>query len=460
MAFVNPFAGYARGVNSATVYPPLGLAYMAAVLRNRGYEVLIVDANVLRLSNERVIKCLREFEPDIVGITSNIVLARACVELSGMVDRSLGRPVIIGGPHATSTAGKTLVDSGALCVVRGEGEETIADLLENADSLPRVAGISFISEGKVVHNPDREFIGDLDSLPFPAYDLLPGLKSYTSRSRRIPMAPLLTHRGCPYDCIYCNKDIFGKIFRHRSPENIVKEIEFLVGNYGVKGIDVLDDNFTFLPDKAEEILDLLIERKIDVSINLQVGIRADRLSRVLIGKMKKAGVNKVGVGIESADENVLRAARKSLDLRKVEQAVQWLREEGMVVSGFFMLGLPLETAEGIEKTIEYAKRLNPHLANFSITVPFPGTELYRMIEKDGRFIKPTESGIDGGFFHPDIYFRLNNLGGDEVVRYHKKAFREFYFRPSKILDILFTLRSLNEFRWAARTAWETLRGMF
>lgn len=460
VAFVFPFAYYAKGLNNATIYPPLGLAYMAAVLRNKGFECIIIDANVLRMSNEKVIERLSEFNPDIVGITSNIVLVRAGVELSRMIKKTLNKPVIIGGPYATSVVEKTLLDSDALCVVRGEGEETIVDLLENLESLSTVKGISYISEGKIKNNQDRELIKNLDSLPFPAYDLLPDLKVYKSRARRVPMAPILTHRGCPYSCIYCNKNIFGRVFRYRSAENVVEEIEMLVKEHGVKEIDVIDDNFTFLMDNAGKILDLIIEKKLDIAINLQGGIRADKLTRDLIRKMKRAGVFKVGVGIESADENVLKAIKKSLDLKKVDQAIRWFREEGIIVSGFFMIGLPYETKEGVERTIEYAKKVNPHIANFSVTVPFPGTELYKMIENGGVFIKSMESGIEDGFFSANIYFSLDNLSIEEVIKYERKAFLEFYLRPVKIIDLLLTIRSLNELKWTIRIVFEILKGLF
>ncbi|MBU1135672.1 MAG: radical SAM protein [Nanoarchaeota archaeon] len=460
IAFVNPFPYYAKGINTATIYPPIGLAYMAAVLRKRGLECIIIDANILRMTNERVLKKLSKFDPDVVGIMSNVVLARAAVELSKKIKNELKKPVIIGGPYATSMIERTLQDSDALCVVRGEGEETIVDLLNNLNSLSKVKSISFKDRGRIKHNPNRELIKDLDSLPFPAYDLLPDFKLYQSRSRKVPMSPILTSRGCPYGCIFCNKNIFGRVFRYRSAENIIEEIEMLVNDYGVKQIDILDDNFTLIMENAEKVLDMIIERKIDIKINLQNGVRADRLTKNLVKKMKRAGVFKVGIGIESGDEKILNVIKKSLDLKKVNQAIRWFREEGIITYGFFMIGLPYETKEDVEKTISFAKHVNPHIANFSVTIPFPGTELYQMIERDGEFIKPTTSGSEGGFFSAETYYKLHNLNRKDVIYYEREAFRSFYLRPVKMLDLLFTIKSVNELKWTIKAGFEIFKGVF
>ena len=460
VALVNPFPYYAKEY-VASILPPVGLAYLAAVLRERDIECIIIDAQILRMRNDDVIKRLSNFDPDMIGLTSNIVSARACIELSKTIKEQLNKPVVIGGPYASIMVGKTLTSSGAFCIIRGEGEDTVVDLINNLDSLSKVRGISYVSKGKVKHNPDRELIKNLDSLPFPAYDLLPNLKLYRSRSRRSPSAPILTSRGCPYGCIYCSKTVFGRIFRFRSAENVIKEIEMLVNDFGVKQIDILDDNFTLIRENAERVFDMIIEKKIKIAINLQSGIRVETLTQDFVKKMKRAGVFKTGIGIESGEDRILKIIKKSSDLKKINQAIRWFRSEGIIVYGFFMIGLPYETKADVKKTIKFAKMVNPHIANFTITTAFPDTELYEMLQKNGITVTPlTEYGSERGFFSAKTYYSLNSLSREEIIEYDRKAFKSFYFRPTKVLDMLLSIKSLNELKWTIRAVFEIFKLIF
>lgn len=454
---VNPFPYYAEGINEATVYPPIGLAYVASFLEERGIECKIVDANILKLTNRCVLEEIKKFAPEIIGIHTNIVLARAGIELSKKIKEDLDKVVVIGGPYATALVEKTLEESKADCIIRGEGERTMLDIIKNFSDFKKVEGISYINEGEIVHNPDRDLIKDLDSLPFPAYHLLPDLENYRSRARKTPVAAILTSRGCPYGCIYCNKNIFGRTFRARTPENIIEEIRLLVDKYGVRQIDILDDNFTFDIERAERTLDLIIDNGFDLAINCQNGVRADRLTEHLVHKMKKAGVFKVGIGIESGDENIIKVINKSLDLEKVKTAIEWFKREGIMVYGFFMIGLPGETKETMQKTIDFAKEVDPHIANFSIAIPFPGTKFYDMIEKEGRFT----GKIDGtsGFYGEEFYYELGEVNKKLALQYHRKAYREFYFRPSKVIDLLKNINSWSEFKWTVAATLPLLRNI-
>ncbi len=460
IVFVNPFPYYAGGVNEATLYPPLGIAYLASVVEAKGVVAKVIDANILRLRNDAVFEQIKNFDPDVVAISVNIVTYRAGIELSRMVKKRLKKLVMFGGPYATTSPETVLAGSKADCVVRQEGELTIAEIIDRKGRFEGVDGVTYRKSNKIISNKDRELIEDLDSLPFPAYHLLPKIALYKSRARRVPVAPILTSRGCPYRCIYCNKSIFGFKFRARSPENIVEEIEMLANEYGARQIDVLDDNFTFNIKNAEKVLDLIIEKKLDIVISMQNGLRADRLTLPLVKKMKRAGVVKVGIGIESGSQEMIKVIKKSLDLSKVTRAIKWFRDEGIFVVGFFMLGLPGEDEDTMRKTIDFAKRVNPHLANFSIVVPLPGTELYDMVERRGGFTRPIEDGLETGFFSSSFYYTFDNLTPETVLKYQKMAYSEFYFRPSKILELVFTVKSVNELMWTINTAVNVMKGVF
>lgn len=456
--FVNPFPSGASGINEATIEPPLGLAYLSAVLEERGFECTILDANVLRIKNEKVLKEIGNRNPELVGISMNIVTASAGVELTRMLKEEYPNiPVIFGGPYPTALPTELLRKTPAEAVVVGEGEATV---LEVAEKLKRgdnpFAGVNGLfykeTEEKIVSNPPRPLIEDLNTLPFPAYHLLPDLNVYKSRARATPVASILTSRGCPYGCVYCNKNIFGRKFRARSPENVLKEIDLLVKNYGVKQIDILDDNFTLDRERTDRILDLILERGYDLKINCQNGVRADRMDLALIKKMKKAGVFKIGIGVESGDERVSKIIKKHLDLDKAIEATRWAKEEGIIVYGNFMLGLPGDDRESMVKTIEFSKRMDPHIANYTVTVPLPGTEFFEMVEREGRFLEDTTSGISSGFYGSKVYYEMGSVKAVDVKEMFERAYREFYFRPRKLLEILLSIKSLSELQWTLEAA--------
>lgn len=448
IVLINPYPYYASGINEANVTPPLGITYIAAYLREKipNINIKIIDACLLEKSNSKIIEELKIFNPDIVGIYVNIISVKAATELSQLIKKNLNKLVVLGGPYATSQTERVLFNSKADAVVRGEGEITFYEIVKKGN-FKDIDGVSYIKNNKIVHNKNRELIEDLDKLPFPALDLLPSLKQYKARARRIPMGFILTSRGCPYQCTYCNRNIFGNKFRVRSPENIINEIEYLIKNFGIKELLIWDDNFTLDNSRAEKILDLIIEKKFNLTINLQNGVRADRLTRELVTKMKKAGVYKTGIGIESGNKEILKSIKKSLDLEKVKKAIKWFREEGIITIGFFMLGFPEDTKETMQDTINFAIETNPSIGNFSIIIPFPGTELYDLVKSNKWFIHSIEDGSETGFLSKNFYFETNKLKKEDVFKYQKMAYKKFNFRLSKIFEMLMDIRSYNEFKW-------------
>jgi radical SAM superfamily enzyme YgiQ (UPF0313 family) len=304
------------------------------------------------MGNDAVAEKLASFSPDIIGIQLNIVTAKAGMELCGILKKRFNVPIIYGGPFASSNYAK-LLSTGADAVVIGEGEHTFTELCSGKD-WRKIDGMYFRKSDKVVMTKHRALIESLDELPLPAFHLLPDLSLYRSRSRKSPMAPIFTSRGCPFQCTYCNSNIFGKRFRARSPENVMKEIDILVAKYGVRQLDILDDNFTLDIERAEKILDMIIERDYGLAINMQNGLRADKLTPRLIMKMKKAGVYKVGIGIETGNRDVLLSIKKGLNLDSVGRSLRWFRQAGIVTIGFFMLGFPSDTPKTMKDTIDFA----------------------------------------------------------------------------------------------------------
>ena len=457
VVLVNPYPYYAVGINEATIYPPLGLAVIAALLEKNDFKVQIIDANILKMNNDGVFKKIKDFDADIVGIQLNVVTARAGIELSNMIKENMpDTKVVIGGPFTPENLERLLKETKADFFVQGEGEITFLEICQGKNP-EEIDGIVYINNDQLAFNKPRALIPNLDDLPFAAYHLLPDLGLYRSRSRRSPMAPVFTSRGCPYQCIFCSssskKSPFQNRFRFRSAENVVDEIEYLVKRFGVKQIDILDDNFTLYHDRADKILDLIIERKIKVAINLQNGVRADKLTFEMVKKMKKAGVYKLGIGIESGNTEILKKIKKALNLEDVKNAVKWCREVGIICIGFFMIGFPFDTEETIKETINFAVELNPSLANFMTAVPLPGTELYDIVEKNGMLTKPTdEYGTSSGFYAQDFHYEIPYLPKEKVLELQKEAYRRFYFRPLKVLEMMKDIRSFNELKWTVSAA--------
>ncbi|MCX6563890.1 MAG: radical SAM protein [Candidatus Aminicenantes bacterium] len=449
---INPFPYYGRGINEATIYPPLGLAYLASALRKAGFpDIQIIDANILKIENKDLLRRLKAEKPDIVGIHLNVVLGRSGTVLGRRIRQELDCRICIGGPLVSSNPVQMLEASAADLAVIGEGETAFVEICQGKP-LRDIKGLVYKEGTDIRFTPPRELVENLDEIPFPAYDLLPPLKLYKARARKKPIGPIITSRGCPYLCTYCNSSVFGKKFRARSPENVIQEIDLLVREYGIRELDVLDDNFTLDIKRADRILDLLLERKYRLAINLQNGVRADRLNQDLIKKMKRAGVFKVGIGIESGDKDMLSKIRKNLDLDKVTQAIRWFKEEGIITYGFFILGFPDETRESVERTIAFARQCGPTVADFNILLPFPGTAIYEELKQKKLLKEESRLFYDSGFYAPKVYHKCLHLTEEELYAYQKKAYRDFTFRIGKIWEILLSIRSVNELIWTFQAA--------
>jgi radical SAM superfamily enzyme YgiQ (UPF0313 family) len=447
IVLINPFPEQSKGINEATVYPPLGLSYLAAYARKHGFsDIRIIDANILRIPNKKLIGILKKLSPKIVGIQLNVILASAGIELAKIINAELKCRVVIGGPSVSANPREMLQLSSAEIAVIGEGEETFLEIIQGRQ-LAEIKGVAFFRGEKFVINTLRPLIDPIDNIPFPAFDLLPPLSLYKSRARKKPVGVIITSRGCPYKCTYCNSSIFGKTFRARSEENVISEIDLLVRRYGVKQIDVLDDNFTLDMDRAEGILDRLIQKDYRVFLNLQTGVRADRISDNIVKKMKRAGVIKAGVGIESGDPEILRSVKKGLDLKKAEHAITWLRREGIITIGFFMIGFPEDTKSSIKKTIDFAIKANPHIANFSLLIPFPGTPMYMRLRESGNLKNSEKLFYETGFYDRKIYHKCQHLSEEDIFILQKEAYIRFNFRLAKMIDLFRTIKSFSELKW-------------
>jgi len=363
----------------------LGLAYVAAALEKRGDNVVILDMGITGGSEKKAIRFIEESNPDVVGITAQTPYYLKAIRMSKLVKKLKPEcPVIMGGPHSSILTENTLNEPTVDVVAKGESDITVVELMEclgKGESLKNIKGVSFKKDGKVIHNEPRPFIHDLDSLPFPAWHLF-DMDRYLARINGCKVAPVMSSRGCPFNCIFCYRGpAAGKTFRARSPENIIKEIESLKNNYGVGNILFVDDIFTVNQKRAESICDLLIKKRLDITWRCQT--RVDCFNLELLKKMKKANCIDISMGVESGNERILEATGKKITKEKARNAFKTIREVGISTSASFIIGLPGDTKETVRETIKFAKELNPNFAIFYAAIPFPGTELARMVEERG-----------------------------------------------------------------------------
>jgi anaerobic magnesium-protoporphyrin IX monomethyl ester cyclase len=369
----------------ANDYPPLGLAYLAAVLARNGHEVALFDFGLDPSTPlDEDVQRVYAFDPQLVGITAMTIVYRSVLETATLLKAELGRPIVVGGPHATLYPERILNEAPVVdYVVRGEGEETVLELVhaledKNTD-LGAIRGLSYRLRGEVVSNEEREIIRDLDALPFPARHLF-DLKRYGLRTPEgRPMITVLSSRGCPYNCAYCFKGIVGRTYRQRSPENIIAEIQQVIAQYNVRDFYFIDDLFTLDVKRLDALTEQFMAQKLD--IRWQCLGRVDRVNADVLRRMYDAGCRRIHYGIESGNQGILGRIGKGFKLEQVKQAVRWTTEAGIEAKGYFMLGLPGDTEQTMKQTVDFAVALDLDEAMFSLTTPFPGTRLWDELVK-------------------------------------------------------------------------------
>ncbi|MEN9625935.1 MAG: hypothetical protein RL557_263 [archaeon] len=432
------------------ILPPLGLAYIAGYLRANGVEIQVLDLAALRYQDDQARAAISASGADLVAMAATTNTIMEAYNLAKITKKVLPHAKIaVGGPHPTMEPIRTLKECAELdfCII-SEAEETMLELsraLEDNTSVKNILGISYRDEqenGLVKVTPTRPLIQDLDKLAFPARDLLPLNKYWTPGVRRYPFATMMTSRGCPYSCTFCsNFRTQGKQFRFRSPENVVAEIGELVNKYGVKEINIIDDNFTFMPGRVKEICNLLIERKYDVILKTGNGIRADRVSLPMLRHMKKAGFYLVAFGIESGNPEILKKMRKGETREQIKQAVNWAKQAGLITEGFFMFGNEGEGPKEMRETIEFAKELDLNIAQFQVYTPVPGSPLYEKIARDGKVF--SQKWEDFNAFNEPL-FEYGESKFDLMLKMQQTAYREYYFRPHMIVKKFLEVRNLKQ----------------
>jgi anaerobic magnesium-protoporphyrin IX monomethyl ester cyclase len=424
---------------------PLGLLYIASYLRNRRHnlDIKIVDARCNNFSRAALKEIILEYQPDLLGLTSMHDEMEEVHKIAKLARELIsGIRIVIGGPYATADYYRILKDDNIDFAVVGEGEEAMDELIlscsNGCEDLHKIKGLAYKEGGNIKFNGHRDFIHNLDTLPFPAWDLIDLNNYFYGKKRALenPLQiykralPLLSSRGCPYQCIYCH-NIFGKRFRARSPENIVKEIELLHNSYKIREIEFIDDSFNIDTRRAREIFSLIIRNKLNIKICFSNGIRIDKVDDELLNLMKQAGVYRINYGIESGSKRIQTIIKKNLNIDIIRGLINKTIKKGMLCGAFFMIGFPTETEEEMLQTLKLAFSSKLHTAVFAIVQPFPSTEIYDQAILQNSI--PAEVNFSN--VHR-VSLNLSRVADNRLQRLRIYAYRRFYFDPIRALRIL------------------------
>jgi len=422
-------------------FPPLGLLYLSSVLKNSGHQVTVLDG--FFVSKEDILKKIEKGQFGLIGLsTITCRWKKDCTFLQAIKEKFPLIPIVIGGSHATGWRENCFKDSKAIdYLVCHDGEDTLLELvrsLEEKGDVAQIKGLLWRKEGtgEVVANEDKNFLTDLDTLPFPdweavdIYKYIPTLTNY----KKLPSIDMIGSRGCFFECIFCHS---SKVVRKRSVENILAEIDILVKDYGIRDITFYDETFTVFPDKVRLLCEELIKRNYNLS--WAANARGDSLSKELLLKMKEAGCWRLLFGIESGSQSVLDTLRKKTTISGLKEAVAMTKACGIEVHGTMLFGTPGETYEEALKTIVLARELDLDYVAFGAIAPFPGTELFNMIDN------PLEYDFDKMNLLTVSYIP-DSLTKEELERLLKISYRKFYFRLGYLYKRIKKIRSFEDLR--------------
>ena len=452
--------------------PSIGLAYIAAVLQENGFEVVVTDGYVNQLDLAGIMKIVEKEKPDIIGISMLTTAASIAMKIVDEVHKKFPEiKIVMGDIHASLFAKDLLKDGYADYIVHREGEYTMLELaqaLRDNKSVEGIKGLSYLNQEKeVIHNEPRPFIENLDDLPFPAWDLFP-LDKYKTDPRTEIVAGetdmlILATRGCPNVCAFCSSSTDksqGHVYRMRDPKKVVDELEYLNKKYGATVFTFIDLTFPLIKSHGMALCQEIIDRGLGNKIKWSSELRVKPLDQEMLDTMKKAGCRRAIFGIESGTDRILELCRKNFTTNDVRRAVKMAKKAGLEVDGMFMIGLPTETVEDIERTIDFTIELNIRYAILNLFVPYPGCEFYEKLNRQGKikfkdwsdFISyPTYVGGEPVYVPDD-------LTKEQLMRLQTRAMKKFYFRPGFIFGELkrFKLSKIKHY-WKGLTTLTLVR---
>jgi len=430
---------------------PYGLSLISSFLKQQGCDVTLLDAAGHHMKRDEIIEYVKQLNPAILGMTLITNHVSQTIPFLRDVKKALpALTTVVGGPHPSAEYRSLLQRHAEVDIaVIGEGEHTLLEIignLERGESLENVKGVSYRDSGAIRVNPPREMITDLDSMPFADWESLPIDQYWYSWSVKKNYAGLSVSRGCPYACTFCAYyATLGRKFRMRTPRSVIEEVKLLYDKFGVRNLYFTDSTLNVSNEWVREICEGLLALKRPLVWGCHV--RADRLDRETIKLMKKAGCDRMFIGVESADNDVLRLMKKGETIEKIEEGIMKLHENGFYPDMGFILGMPGDTDASIMKTIDFAKRFKRNLVVFTLAAPFPGTELFKLAQDQGLKVEDWSKA--------DLYslaYVPEGLTREKIEHYYRLAIKTVYLRPSFIYHQLLRVRSWLDFKLKVRLA--------
>ena len=427
VTLVNP--PYPMGAHQHPPFIPLGIGYLAAVLEKAGYPVDVIDCQALKLTPEQFRAELSKRNPDVVGMTSTTLTYKSAAEMAKIAKEVNPKcTTMIGGSHVSFWDENALKEYPQFdIIVRKEGENTIVELMERIEAgkpYYDVVGTTCRKGSEIVKNPDRPYIQDLDSLPFPAHHLFPleHLNKYG-----VVVFPVYTSRGCTFWCNFCSAvRMFGRGYRMRSPKSVVDELEFLVKTFHAQQFSFLDDAFSVSQERVKEIC-LEIQRR-NLKIKWDCETRVDMVTRELLQLMKDSGCIAVWLGVEAGSQMVLDAMGKGYKLETIKKTFKTAEEVGLMTVASVVLGFPEETPETLRETTKFIEELNPDDVGYYMATPYPGTPMRELVIKNG-WLRITDFNR---YDTATPIFETPLISSKQLKEMREKALQSFYIRPSYI----------------------------
>ncbi len=429
---------YGSLAGAGSCLPSLGILFLAAITRHKGFPTTLADAAALSLTGAELLRQVEAEQPDVLGLSATTFSIFHAADFAALAKERLPNlSVIIGGPHVSATPHETMERFPVFDVaVIGEGEGTIIDLLEAmnaATSLRDIAGIVVRHGEELISTGRRPFLADLDRLPYPAWDLLEGFPvrylPAPFKVRRFPAASLVTSRGCPNRCIFCDRSVFGTSCHAFSAGYVIGMIRHLAEHFGIREFSFEDDTFITFKKRLIDICQGIIELGIKISWSC-LG-RVTSVDRETLQLMQRAGCWQISFGIESGCQEILTTIHKNVTLEQIHSAVALCRDTGILSKGFFIAGHPGETRTTLARTLDFA--LDLPLDDISVTMltPFPGTEIYERAAEFGVFDRDwSRMNLLNTVFLP------HGLTREDLEQHQRDMLRRFYLRPRIILGYL------------------------
>ncbi len=418
--------------------PPIGLAYIAAVLRGNDIDVKIIDAKSLNMTHEETCAAVLIEKPDLAGITIFTSQLRSALLTAREIKKNLPScKIVVGGPHVHPQHEELLRKQSSIdFCVRREGEITTMELakaLSDGGDFRDILGLTFRDiDNNVIVNPDRPFIEDLDTLPFPARDLLPNYvyRGTIGFGERAEFTYISASRGCPFKCDFCSVNRFWPEPRRRSVKNVIAEMEETYQRYGISYMRFTDEIFTLDKRWVFEFCQRMIETELNKEIAWSCDSRVTTVNEELLKEMAQANCRTIFYGIEFGNQKILDDCGKVIKLEQIYRAIDLSKKVGIYPTGNFMIGYPTETRQTIEDTMNLALKLNLDFCSFSIVTPFPGCKLFDYCKYEG--LLKTEDWEQYNYFHPgQSVIRLPNIDEDELMELYRRAQFEYYYRDMK-----------------------------